>query len=110
MYENAVSVEPKNEELLTQLFMSYVRLDRYKQQQTCAMQLYRAAPKNPYYFWGVMSLLLQAQSCPDERIARTVILPLAERMVTKLEKEDKVEQEQEMHIYLMVLEMEVSVH
>ncbi len=111
MYENAVGVEPRNEELLTQLFMSYVRLDAYKKQQSCAMQLYRAAPKNPYYFWGVMSLLLQAQNSSaggqeNEKVARTVLL-LAERMVAKLEADGKMEQEQETHIYLMVLEMQV---
>jgi len=105
MYENAVAVEPKNEELLSQLFMSYVRTGKYKKQQTAAMQLYKAAPKNPYYFWAVMSLVLQAESA-DDKVATGVVLPLAERMIKKLEAEGKIEQEQEMHLYLLVLEMQ----
>jgi hypothetical protein len=33
MYENAVKKEPNNEEWLSHLFMSYVRLGNYKRQQ-----------------------------------------------------------------------------
>ena len=59
MYEGAVKKEPQNEEFLTHLFMSYVRLGEYKKQQLAAMNLYKVAIKNPYYFWSVMSLVLQ---------------------------------------------------
>jgi N-terminal acetyltransferase B complex non-catalytic subunit len=40
--------------------MSYVRLGNYKRQQQIAMALYKARPKTPYYFWAVMSIVLQA--------------------------------------------------
>ena len=62
MYENAVKKDPTNEEFLTHLFMSHVRLGNYKRQQQIATSLYKAKPKSPYYFWAVMSVVLQATS------------------------------------------------
>lgn len=59
MYENAVKVDSTNEELHTQLFMSYVRISEFKLQQQSAMTLYKQKPKNPYYCWAVMSIVLQ---------------------------------------------------
>jgi len=55
-----VKVDPTNEELHTQLFMSYVRICDFKSQQKSAMALYKQKPKNPYYCWTVMSIVLQA--------------------------------------------------
>lgn len=61
VYTNAVKSQPGNEDLLTQLFMSHVRVNDYKSQQTVALQLYKAKPKNPYYFWAVWSIVLQVK-------------------------------------------------
>lgn len=80
MYEAAAKADPNNEELLTHLFMSYVRLGDYKKQQQTALALYKLKPKNPYYFWAVMSIVMQAIHA-DEKLAKGVVLPLAERMV-----------------------------
>ena len=106
MYENATKLDPNNEELLSQLFMSYVRIGAYKKQQSAAMSLYKTKAKTPYYFWAVMSVVLQAKTTNDEKTANEVILPLAERMISKMNKEGKMEQEQETRLYLMVLEMQ----
>lgn len=62
MYENALKVDSANEELHTQLFMSYVRISDFKLQQQSAMALYKQKPKNPYYCWAVMSTVLQVIS------------------------------------------------
>lgn len=105
VYEAAVKVDPSNEELLTHLFMSYVRLGDYKKQQQTALALYKLKPKNPYYFWAVMSIVMQAIHV-DEKLAKGVTLPLAERMVLKLIKEGKMEAEQEVQLYLMILELQ----
>lgn len=83
VYEAAVKVDPSNEELLTHLFMSYVRLGDYKKQQQTALALYKLKPKNPYYFWAVMSVVMQAIHS-DRKLAKEITLPLAERMVCKL--------------------------
>lgn len=105
MYSNAVSVCPGNEELMSHLFMSYVRINDYKQQQTAAMQLYKFRPKNPYYFWAVMSVVLHALRGPEsnDKEKSKVLLALAQRMVDKLIKEDKLEAEQEVELYLSIL-------
>ncbi|XP_076755634.1 phagocyte signaling impaired isoform X1 [Xylocopa sonorina] len=105
VYEAAAKVDPNNEELLTHLFMSYVRLGDYKKQQQTALALYKLKPKNPYYFWAVMSIVMQAIHS-DEKLAKGVTLPLAERMVLKLIKEGKMEAEQEVQLYLMILELQ----
>ncbi|XP_040566577.1 N-alpha-acetyltransferase 25, NatB auxiliary subunit [Lepeophtheirus salmonis] len=103
MYEVAIEKEPNNEDLLSHLFMSYVRLGDYKKQQQAAFALYKASPKNPYYFWAIMSILLYATLGKDTS-ATQFSFPLAQRMMTKMEKENKMKQEQETHLYLMVLE------
>ncbi|XP_065205468.1 N-alpha-acetyltransferase 25, NatB auxiliary subunit [Planococcus citri] len=105
VYEKAVQKDPLNEELNTHLFMSYVRVGDYKKQQQVALNLYRIKPKNPYYFWSVMSILMQAQ-INDETVAQKVTLPLAERMVKKFIDEGKIEAEQEVQLYVMILEMQ----
>ncbi|KAJ9576201.1 hypothetical protein L9F63_006934, partial [Diploptera punctata] len=105
IYEAATKKEPNNEELLTHLFMSYVRVADYKKQQQTAMALYKLKPKNPYYFWAVMSVVMQAYKA-DDKLAKTVVLPLAERMVKKFVNEGKIEAEQEVQLYLMILEMQ----
>lgn len=61
LYEEAVKIEPANEELHSHLFMSHVRVGNHRAQQLSAMALYKFAPKNPYYFWAVMSIVLQVK-------------------------------------------------
>ena len=106
MYEKATKLDPGNEELLSQLFMSYVRVGAYKKQQAAALALYKIKAKTPYYFWAVMSVVLQSKTSDDEKTANSVILPLAERMIAKMEREGRMDQEQETRLYIMVLEMQ----
>jgi hypothetical protein len=98
MYELATKKEPANEELLSALFMSYVRQGMYKKQQQAALQLFKAKPKNPYYFWAVMSIVLQAISAGGGGLGADaggkILLQLAEKMIVKMEKDKMVEQEQ----------------
>ncbi|XP_011304536.1 N-alpha-acetyltransferase 25, NatB auxiliary subunit [Fopius arisanus] len=105
VYEAAAKADPHNEELLTHLFMAYVRLGDFRKQQQTALALYKLKLKNPYYFWAVMSVVMQAIEA-DDKLAKDVILPLAERMVLKLVNEDKLEAEQEVQLYLMILELQ----
>uniref|UniRef100_A0A8D9EJN2 N-terminal acetyltransferase B complex subunit MDM20 homolog n=2 Tax=Cacopsylla melanoneura TaxID=428564 RepID=A0A8D9EJN2_9HEMI len=105
IYEEAVKKEPTNEELLTHLFMSYVRVYNYKKQQHTAMSLYKLKLKNPYYFWAVMSIVMQA-SDTDDKISKSVTLPLAERMVKKFVDDNKMDAEQEIQLYVIILEQQ----
>ena len=104
-YEKALSRDPANEELASHLFMSYVRTGDVKKQQLVAMNLYKLKPKNPYYFWNVMSLYLQAISESDEA-KRKLLLTLAEKKVDKMVNEKKIEAEAEVELLLMILEKE----
>lgn len=61
-YEAALKKDPTNEEFLSHLFMGYVRIGDYRKQQQTAMALYKVKPKNPYYFWAVMSILMQVNT------------------------------------------------
>lgn len=45
----------------------------------------------------------------EEKIAQKVMLPLAERMVKKFIDEGKIEAEQEIQLFLMILEMQVTI-
>lgn len=86
--------------------MAYVRISDYKSQQTVALQLYKAKPKNPYYFWAVMSVVLQALRGPESKDKQKakILLSLAQRMVDKVISDDKIEAEQEVQLYLNILE------
>lgn len=59
IYEAAVKKEPTSEDLHTHLFMANVRVGDLEKQHHTAMALYKLKSKNPYYFWAVMSLVLQ---------------------------------------------------
>jgi N-terminal acetyltransferase B complex non-catalytic subunit len=99
MFELAVKDNPQNEEYLTQLFMAYVRMNEYKKQQHVGMSLFKLVPKNPYYYWSVMSLVMQAHASEDSQLANKTLLPLAERMIEKNVKENKMESEAGKAIY-----------
>ncbi|MGH0151605.1 UNVERIFIED_CONTAM: hypothetical protein FKN15_020767 [Acipenser sinensis] len=104
LYEVAVKKVPSSEEYHSHLFMAYARVGEYKKMQQAGMALYKIVPKNPYYFWSVMSLVMQAISARDEKLSKTMFLPLAERMVAKMVKEEKIEAEAEVQLYFMILE------
>lgn len=108
LYEAAIKTDPTNEEFHTHLFMAYVRMANFKAQQQSAMNLYKLKPKNPYYCWAVMSVIQQASrgAGATDPQKRTVLLSLAERMFDKFIEENKVEAEQEVQLYLMILDLQ----
>ncbi|KAG9342546.1 hypothetical protein JZ751_015925 [Albula glossodonta] len=79
LYEAAVKKVPSSEEYHSHLFMAYARVGEYKKMQ-------------------------QAISAQDEKLSQTMFLPLAERMVEKMVKEEKIEAEAEVQLYFMILE------
>ncbi|MFH4979510.1 hypothetical protein AB6A40_006219 [Gnathostoma spinigerum] len=103
MYEKICARQPKNEQHMTHLFMSYVRVRNYKLQQKTALALYKEFPRNPYYFWNVMSIVMQAIS-GDQELARTMLYPLAEKMVKKMIDSNSIQAEAECDLYAMILE------
>lgn len=105
IYENAVKIDTTNEELHSHLFMSYVRVGDFRSQQRAAMAIYKFAPKNPYYFWAVMSIVLQAKETEDTT-KRNILLTLAQRMIDNFISENRMEAEQEARLYIMILELQ----
>lgn len=101
VYEKAHTKDPTCEEILYNLFMSYVRTGDFKQQQLTSLNLYKLKGKNPYYFWNVMSLYLQALAEKDKE---KVLLTLAEKKIEKFMNDKKVESEVEVELYLMILQ------
>uniref|UniRef100_A0A2M4AKV0 Phagocyte signaling-impaired protein n=1 Tax=Anopheles triannulatus TaxID=58253 RepID=A0A2M4AKV0_9DIPT len=106
LFSNANRQQPGNEELLSQLFIAYMRVDDFKGQQTVALQLYKLRPRNSYYFWAVVSLVLQALRGPEANDAQKaqLLLTLAQRMVDKFIAESKLETAQEAQLYLQILQ------
>lgn len=108
IYQNAVESDGNSEELLTQLFMSYARVNEFPSQQRIAMQLFKLKQKNPYYCWAVMSCLLKAIRGPDKNdpAKRKLSLELAQRMMEKLINDNKLDAEQEAQLYLIILDQQ----
>ncbi|XP_022902804.2 phagocyte signaling-impaired protein [Onthophagus taurus] len=111
LYEAALKVDKTSEELYTHLFMSYVRVNNFKEQQRVAMALYKLKPRSPYYTWAVMSNVLQATRSYDDSKddqKRSLLLNLAERMMVKLlDKQNKsAEGEHEGHLYVHILDLQ----
>lgn len=126
VYESANQKEPGNEEILTNLFLSYVRVGDFKKQQTTAMMLYKVKQKNLYYFWIIISILIQTTDKLSNLMpffvtspsssqynkasivdnSKSVVLRLAEKMVEKHVTEKKMESDQEVLIYVIILEMQ----
>merc|ERR1712050_651414 len=93
IYENAHKLKPECEDLLSALFMAYVRVGNYQKQQRTAMALHKLRPeKNPYYFWALMSIVMQAHSTEDDK-KRMTFLMLAEKMALKFINDKKIEAE-----------------
>ncbi|KAK6102242.1 N-acetyltransferase B complex (NatB) non catalytic subunit family protein [Brugia pahangi] len=103
LYEKICARYPKNEQYLTHLFMSYVRVRNYKQQQKTALALYKEFQRNPYYFWNVMSIVMQAIT-GDQNLAQSTLYPLAEKMVTKMIESNLIQAEAECDLYVLILE------
>lgn len=103
LYEKAIEVEPSDANL-TQLFMAYSRERMYKEQQKIALRLYKDLGVTTYYFWSVMSLILQAVENPE--LGKKMLFPLAEKMCkTQIEKSGYTEgSSAELELELLVLE------
>ncbi|KAF8359466.1 cra-1, partial [Pristionchus pacificus] len=93
-----------DENLMSHLFMSYARVCNFKDQQKTALALYRLQPSQPYYLWAVMSVVMQATENPD--MGAKMLLPLAQKMLTKVHDENKKEWKNAQEVELTVLVLE----
>ncbi|KAF1761642.1 hypothetical protein GCK72_009898 [Caenorhabditis remanei] len=103
LYEKIIQVDP-SENNLTQLFMAYSRERMYKEQQKIGLRLYKDLNVTTYYYWSVMSLILQAKENPE--LGKKMLLPLAEKMCeTQIAKTGYTEgASAELELELLILE------
>ncbi|VDN59719.1 unnamed protein product [Dracunculus medinensis] len=92
LYEGICNRFPKNEQYLTHLFMSYVRVRNYKMQQKTALSLYKEFQRNPYYFWNVMSIVMQAITGEGDA-SQSMLFALAQKMVEKMINTNSIQSE-----------------
>ncbi|KAI4816666.1 hypothetical protein KUCAC02_008982 [Chaenocephalus aceratus] len=65
--QEVATLEPTDDNSLQAMTILYREMHQYKKMQQAGMALYKIVPKNPYYFWSVMSLVMQAISAQDEK-------------------------------------------
>jgi N-terminal acetyltransferase B complex non-catalytic subunit len=102
IYESLFNRFPQNDTFATQLFLAYVRVRDYKQQQRIAKFLHKEFQKPAYHYWNVMSIYMQA--CVDKQMGKTLLLPLAEKMIKAYLVTNAFRMDGEIDLYVMVLE------
>ncbi|KAJ2958587.1 hypothetical protein NQZ79_g5865 [Umbelopsis isabellina] len=101
LYEAAAKLQPNNEEFANHWFMAMVRGNDLKGQQQAALKLHKTFKNNKYLFWAIMSLALQGEA--NKSGANNLSYTLAERMMTKAMEEGRVQQTEELRLYLLIL-------
>ncbi|KAH9854239.1 N-acetyltransferase B complex non catalytic subunit-domain-containing protein [Lenzites betulinus] len=82
MYEDAYKQQPANEELGTQTFFANARIGNWKAAQQIATKMYKQFRDEHYLYWSVMSAVLQAHDPTTPEALRTVLLKLAQRLLS----------------------------
>ena len=77
MYENAAKREPQNEDILSQLFMAYVRIGDYKKQQRTAMQLYKVIGLKCHFLNLIYSQDFKVKPISMHRSLRSILLTIS---------------------------------
>ncbi|KAI0721082.1 N-acetyltransferase B complex non catalytic subunit-domain-containing protein [Cerioporus squamosus] len=83
MYDDAYKQQPANEELGTQTFFANVRIGNWKAAQQIATKMHKQFQDEHYLYWNIMSALLQAKDPNTPETLRTVLLKLAQRLVSQ---------------------------
>ncbi|KAK9835553.1 hypothetical protein WJX74_002846 [Apatococcus lobatus] len=85
--EKATAADPRSVELLRGLFGAYARENKFAQQQQVASKLQRlSGPEEPYIWWIVCSLILQARAAVQgaaSPMSPAQLLKLADGMIVK---------------------------
>lgn len=89
--------------------MALVRTKQYKRQQQLAMSMYKNFGNSVHYYWAVMSAVMQAHDMMDSGnggLAAKVMLPLAERMVSKAKTDGIFTGPEHLRLNLLILELQ----
>ncbi|VDL78292.1 unnamed protein product [Nippostrongylus brasiliensis] len=82
--------------------MAHVRNRSFKNQQLVAMRLFKEFNNTPYFFWGVMSIVMQAKESPD--MGLKMFYPLAAKMVENHVSKHGYKAGAEIELHAMVYE------
>ncbi|KRY42766.1 N-alpha-acetyltransferase 25, NatB auxiliary subunit, partial [Trichinella spiralis] len=104
LYQRMLDQNPNNEDYMASLSLSHGRAGDFKMFGLQAMQLYKQVPNEKYYFWSVVSNVLQAHGQSES--AMTLHLPLAQKMTVKYIKEHRNNiNDNIIQLYLFILKM-----
>lgn len=102
LYEAAAKRKPNDLDIMTQLFMSYVRTFEFKRQKDIALVMRNQFPLKSrlYLSWAIMSLVMQAKD-QEGQPAAGICLSLAETMFERTI--DGKRSNEEIELYLSIL-------
>ncbi|KRZ57464.1 Integrator complex subunit 2 [Trichinella nativa] len=104
LYQRMLDQNPNNEDYMASLSLSHGRAGDFKMFGLQSMQLYKQVPNEKYYFWSVVSNVLQAHGQSES--AMTLHLPLAQKMTVKYIKEHRNNiNDNIIQLYLFILKM-----
>lgn len=104
MYEAATKRKPNDLDIMSHLFMAYVRVFNFKRQKEVALQMYKnfALKKRLHSFWVIISLVLQSQEPGALETSNSkVCLSLAERMCEKMIDDERIQEEIELYLTIL---------
>ncbi|CAD5207330.1 unnamed protein product [Bursaphelenchus okinawaensis] len=93
---------PGCENLLKDLFVAYVRVKDYKNQQRVAQLLSKEFHSSEYLYWTISSLVMQALN--NETMGSKVFFPLAQKMFEKALSNNEKPTRTESSLYVQILE------
>jgi N-terminal acetyltransferase B complex non-catalytic subunit len=88
--------------------MALVRTKEYKRQQQLATSMYKNFGNSVHYYWAVMSTVMQAHEMTAQgkgALATKVLLPLAERMISKAKTDGIFTGPEHLRLNLLILEL-----
>ena len=89
--------------------MALVRTKEYKRQQQVAMSMYKTFGNSVHYYWGIMSVVIQAYDAVakgQDALAKKILLPLAERMMNKAKDDGIFTSPEHLRLNLIILELQ----
>ncbi|KAI8909049.1 N-acetyltransferase B complex non catalytic subunit-domain-containing protein [Gorgonomyces haynaldii] len=101
IYANAVELVPGDEDLANHHFIAICKLGDFKLLQQASMKLTKQFKLPKYYMWTVVSIYMQALD--PNASNRSVLFPLAERMIDKAHKENYIQTFEGLLLYLDIL-------
>ncbi|KAJ1946291.1 mitochondrial distribution and morphology, partial [Linderina pennispora] len=107
VYQAGLKHDPGSERLNRCIFMAAARNHMYPTQYQAALQLSKQHKTDEYTWWVIVGLLLQAKYPEDKsQTSNQLQLTLAERMAEKALVDGRLQNTEQLRIYLEILELQ----